>query len=81
MDCAPGSGLYDIYFGNCAFILDANMSTSGLTCSLSSTCCKRAGFNIHLLLVSISRDSLSAAILHLPAICSAETQMLLPMHH
>ena len=29
MDCAPGSGLYDMYVGNCAFSLDANMSMSG----------------------------------------------------
>ena len=81
MDCAPGSGLYAIYVANCALSLDANMSMFGPTCSLSSSRCKRIGFNIHSQVVFISLDSLSAAVLYLPGICSTETRMFLLIHH
>ena len=80
-DCAPGSSLCEIYFWNCVLSLNANVFIFGCTCTLVVLWCNKSGFNNHSLLGHSVLVFLTALMLVLPEMCSADTKMFLSIHH
>ncbi len=78
---ACGSGLYETYFANCLFILEANKSISGTKSSSISAFVKQHLSSIHSDAFSFLLDSKSATKLSRPGICAALIHICLSIHH